>query len=120
MKINEKNLHVYSTDFVRQNGMNVVMDDIEQKLKTMGINHVHVSIDIDGIDPTIVKGTGTKVNKGMGNGEFYTFIDRIFDTKKVRATDFVEYNPMLDDGDTSTLKWCVEAIHYLGVKINQL
>lgn len=100
--------------------MGAVMDDMESHLRDLNISNVHLSIDIDGMDPTIVCGTGTRVANGMLNGDFYTFIDRVFDTGLVRSTDFVEYNPLLDDTDKTTAKWSMEALHYLAIKINKI
>lgn len=113
-------LHVYSSEEVKRRGMEAVMDEIERHFKDQHISNIHLSIDIDGMDPTIVCGTGTRVAGGLLNGDYYTFIDRIFNTGLVRSTDFVEYNPLLDDTDKTTAKWCMEALHYLGVKISRL
>jgi len=89
-------------------------------MKEQNIENVHLSIDIDGMDPSIIKGTGTRVADGMLNGHFYTFIDEIFSTKKVVSSDFVEYNLNLDDSDKTTAVWCCEALHYLALKIKSL
>ena len=75
---------------------------------------------MDCMDRSIVCGTGTRVKDGLRNGDFYTFLDRIFDTRKVVSTDFVEYNQLLDDVNKTTAKWCIEALHYLAIKINEL
>lgn len=57
---------------------------------------------------------------GLWNGDFYTFVDMLFKTNKIISTDFVEYNHLLDDVDQTTAKWCIEALHYLSLKIKQL
>ena len=114
------NLHIYSATDVKQRGMIAVMEDITADLQTRDIQKVHLSIDIDSMDPAIVGGTGTKVKDGLQNGDFYTFIDKIFDTKKVVSTDFVEYNKLLDDDNTTSAIWCMEALHYLTLKIKEL
>lgn len=114
------NLHIYSASDVKQSGMIAVMEDIIADLKVRDIQKVHLSVDIDSMDPSIVGGTGTKVKGGLLNGDFYTFIDKIFDTKKVVSTDFVEYNELLDDENKTTAIWCMEALHYLTLKIKEL
>ena len=118
--LEEKNLQVYSSKFVREKGMSAVIEDIIQKMEARNINKIHLSIDIDGMDPHIICGTGTRVENGMWNSDFYTFIDCIFETKKVQSVDFVEYNHLLDDDDQTTAKWCTEALHYLAVKIKDV
>ena len=93
-----------------------IMDEIIQIMQSNGISHIHLSIDLDGMDPSIVCGTGTKVDRGINNGQFYTFIDKIFSTNKVTSADFVEYNHLLDDENHTTATWCKEALHYLSTK----
>lgn len=114
------NLNIFSAEDVKKRGIVSIMNDIEGMLEKNGIKKVHLSIDIDGMDPTIVCGTGTRVDNGLNNSEFYTFIDKIFDTRKVISTDFVEYNHLLDDKNHTTAKWCLEALHYLSLKIKEI
>ena len=111
------NLHIYSAEDVRQRGMFEILNEIIQILQSNNISHIHLSIDIDGMDPSIVCGTGTKVDRGINNGQFYTFIDRIFSTNKVVSADFVEYNKLLDDENHTTATWCKEALHYISSRI---
>lgn len=116
----EHNLHIFPSATVKERGMNSVLNEIFEDWEKNNISQVHLSIDIDGMDPAIVRATGTRVDNGLGNGDFYTFIDKVFGTGKVISTDFVEYNPTLEDDNGTTLKWCMEALHYLSIKINQL
>lgn len=116
----EHNLHIFSTMDIRKKGVNAVIREVIHSLKLQKINKVHLSIDIDAMDPQIVCGTGTRAENGLMNGEFYTFVDEIFSTGKVVSTDFVEYDKILDDEDMTTAKWCFEALHYLTLKIKGL
>lgn len=116
----EHYLHIYTSEEVRRKGMAAVMEEVKEKLKSQSISKMHLSIDIDSMDPSIVCGTGTKVVDGLLNGDFYTFIDKIFETKTVVSTDFVEYNQLLDDRNKTTAKWCLEALHYMTIKIKEL
>ena len=110
-------MHIYSAEDVRQRGMTEILNEIIQILQSNNISHIHLSIDIDGMDPSIVCGTGTKVDRGINNDQFYTFIDRIFSTNKVISADFVEYNKLLDDENHTTATWCKEALHYISSRI---
>ena len=116
----KNNLQIYSSEIVRQRGMLNIMDEIIQIMQSTGISHIHLSIDIDGMDPSIVCGTGTKADRGIDNGQFYTFIDKIFSTNKVLSADFVEYNPLLDDENFTTAIWCKEVLHYISNKIKMI
>lgn len=114
------NLHIYPTEIIKKRGMTNVMDEILNVLKENNLDKIHLSIDIDAMDPSIICGTGTKVNEGLNNGQFYTFIDSAFSTNKVISADLVEYNPLLDDENHTSAKWCVESLHYLGIMINNI
>lgn len=114
------NLHIYTAESIKKRGMVSVVDEIINQLNRQNVKNIHLSIDIDSMDPSIVCGTGTKVNDGLSNGEFYTFIDRIFDTCNIVSIDFVEYNHLLDDQDNTTAKWCIEALHYIAIKISKI
>lgn len=116
----EYNLHIYTATDVKTRGMEAIMREISSNLQNQNINQVHLSINIDSMDPMLVCGTGTKVNNGLWNSDFYTFIDKIFETKKVVSADFVEYNELLDDENKSTAVWCMEALHYMSLKIKEL
>lgn len=118
--MNEHKLQVFSSSCVKERGMNAIMDEIIHRMNNLNIKKIHISIDIDAMDPTIICGTGTRVDNGMWNGDFYTFLDRIFDTKRVQSVDFVEYNSKLDDSNFTSAKWCVEALHYLALKIKDI
>lgn len=86
----------------------------------LGIENIHCSIDIDGMDPSIIVGTGTMVENGMFNEDFYGFVDSVFETKKVVSMDFVEYNPLLDDEKKSTGEWCERVLCYIVKKIKNI
>ena len=113
-------LEEYQNDPLKYTWEKILPNKYGEDWEKKDISKVHLSIDIDGMDPVIVHATGTRVENGLGNGDFYTFIDKVFETRKVISTDFVEYNPTLEDDNTTTLKWCMEALHYLSIKINEL
>lgn len=114
------NLHIFSTELVRKKGIDYVMSQIKLEMNLLGIENIHCSIDIDGMDPSIIVGTGTKVDKGMFDEDFYGFVESIFETKKVVSLDFVEYNPLLDDEKKTTGEWCEMALNYLIEKIKSV
>lgn len=116
----EQNLHIFPATEIKERGMKAVVEEIIADMQARDIRKVHLSIDIDSMDPSLVCGTGTKVKDGLWNGDFYTFIDSIFQTRKVVSTDLVEYNELLDDEYQCSAKWCMEAFHYLTLKIKDL
>ena len=68
---------------------------------------VHLSIDIDVLDPYYTPGTGTPVKKGLTPYMLHRLIDTVISSGNVVCVDLVEYNPELDDKDERTLHECV-------------
>ena len=58
---------------------------------------IHVSLDLDGLDPSITPGVGTPVPGGMSYREAHLLMEILADSGKVRSLDIVEVNPILDD-----------------------
>lgn len=102
--------HVYSSDDVHRRGMNVVMDEIAARMAEQGITALHLSFDVDGMDPSIVAATGTKVPNGLTQADLDTFIAHLSSLPPMRSMDFVEYNPLMDDEAKTTGKWCEETL----------
>lgn len=58
--------------------------------------HLHVSFDVDFLDPSIAPGTGTTVRGGPGYREAQLCMEMIADTGLLSSLDVVELNPALD------------------------
>jgi len=105
--------HVYSSDFVRKHGMTSVMEDIRQKMIRLNISSLHLSFDIDGMDPSVVQATGTRVPEGLLQRDLDDFIAALPSLSQLRSMDFVEYNPLMDDAAQTTAHWCVRTLQQL-------
>lgn len=103
--------NVYSTERVHEMGMAFVMDEIRRKMESQGIKEVHLSFDIDGMDPSIVWATGTRVKDGLLQKDLDSFIEGLARLPEMKSMDFVEYNPLMDDDMHTTGKWCVETLN---------
>jgi len=57
---------------------------------------IHLSFDIDGVDPVYAPGVGTAVPGGMNYRETHLAMEMIADTGKLTSMEFVELNPMRD------------------------
>jgi arginase len=58
--------------------------------------HLHVSFDVDVLDPEIAPGVGTTVPGGMSYREAQLCMEMIADTGRVGSLDIMELNPALD------------------------
>ena len=59
--------------------------------------HLHVSFDVDFLDPGIAPGVGTTVPGGPNYREAQLVMEMIADTGRMGSLDIVELNPVLDD-----------------------
>lgn len=102
--------NLYNVERIHTMGMTAVMEDIKKKMDIQKVNALHLSFDIDGMDPSIVKATGTKVENGLTLEDLNMFLEGLKKMPTMDSIDFVEYNPLLDDEDYTTGKWCVDIL----------
>jgi len=67
---------------------------------------IHLSFDVDGIDPGIVPSTGTRVRGGLNWREARYICETLHQTNKLVGMDVVEVNP--DIGSESDVKQTAE------------
>jgi arginase len=63
--------------------------------------HLHLSFDIDSVDPSIAPGTGTRVEGGLTYREAHLVMEMLHDSGLVGSLDIVELNPFLDHAGQS-------------------
>ena len=61
-----------------------------------GITNIHISFDIDVLDPRLAPGTGVPELNGITDSKALNILNEIFASKMVRSMDIVEFNPKLD------------------------
>lgn len=69
------------------------ISEILEKINIHSSQKVHLSIDIDAIDPKYVPSTGTPVPYGLNPFEVYQIVN--YFKEKIIATDIVEFNPLI-------------------------
>jgi len=80
---------------IDERGMHAVM---KEAIEVAGRNTggIHVSFDIDGIDPLYAPGVSTPVTGGISYREAHLALEMLADTGKLNSMEFVELNPMTD------------------------
>lgn len=86
----------YSVDDIRKLGQSKLLESVFTSINKGPNKKVHLSLDIDVLDPTQVPGTGTPVPNGLDIEELRSMLDLIFKNLDVVSIDFVEFNPSLD------------------------
>lgn len=69
------------------------------EIASNGTDGIHVSFDMDSMDPVFVQGTGTRVPGGLTYRESHFALEMIALTGKVVSAEFVEVNPLIDNNN---------------------
>ncbi|MFE8704217.1 arginase [Cytobacillus sp. FJAT-54145] len=93
--IKEKGIKVYTMHEIDRLGMTKVMEETIAYLKDK--DGVHLSLDLDGLDPHDAPGVGTPVTGGISYRESHLAMEMLAESKIVTSAEFVEVNPILDD-----------------------
>ncbi|MCB1980579.1 MAG: arginase [Rhodoferax sp.] len=92
--VHEAGLEVFDMRFIDEHGMRHAM---ELALATLEANtHLHVSFDVDFLDPEIAPGVGTTVPGGPTYREAQLCMEMIADSGRLASLDVMELNPALD------------------------
>ncbi len=92
--VHDQGLDVFDMRCIDEIGIRKVM---ERALRDMDANtHLHVSFDVDFLDPEIAPGVGTTVAGGLSYREAQLCMEMIADTGRVGSLDIMELNPALD------------------------
>lgn len=89
-------------DMRRIDEMGVVAQMREVLERVAAVNgHLHVSLDVDVVDPSIAPGAGTPVAGGLTFREAHLIMEMIHDSGTMGSLDIVELNPYLDHAGMS-------------------
>jgi arginase len=92
--VHEQGLEVFDMRFIDEMGMRHAM---ELALATMDNHtHLHLSFDVDFLDPDIAPGVGTTVPGGPTYREAQLCMEMVADSGKLASLDIMELNPALD------------------------
>lgn len=92
----KKGITVYTMHELDRLGMPKVMEETIGYLKAH-TDGVHLSLDLDGLDPSEAPGVGTPVLGGMTYRESHLAMEMLFESDLITSAEFVEVNPILDD-----------------------
>mgnify|MGYP000855895367 FL=1 len=93
--LKELGITVFTMHEVDRYGMTDVIDQAI-KIAGEGTDGIHVSFDLDSLDPTYVQGTGTRVPGGLTYREGNLALEMIALSEKLVSAEFVEVNPIID------------------------
>ena len=108
--VKEHGLDIYDMRHIDEVGMRRTMESVLDGVD--GDTHLHVSFDVDMLDPSIAPGTGTRVPGGVDYREAQLIMEMIADTGRMGSLDLVEVNPALDKRN-ATARLAVDLVESL-------
>jgi arginase len=96
---------VFTMRDIDEQGISTVANRAVMKFAHM--KRIHLTLDMDALDPVEAPGVGTPVPGGITYREAHLLMEILADSKKVGSMDLVEINPILDVAN-KTAKLAVE------------
>ena len=88
-------LNVYDMRAIDERSVVVIMREILDQVTEAG-GHLHVSLDVDFLDPSLAPGVGTTVPGGATYREAHLCMELIYEAGVLGSLDIVELNPFID------------------------
>ena len=109
-------IHYYEMMKIDARGMCAVAEEA-LSIALRGTAGVHVSLDLDGIEPNFAPGVGTPVPGGISMRETYLLMEMIADSGKMVSMEVAELNPILDSANATAELACEMITSALGKKV---
>jgi arginase len=114
-RLKKSGIHVFTMPHLDELGVATVARQALDRLRHTG--RLHVSLDMDSLEPGEAPGVGTPVRGGLTYREAHLLMEILSDSGRVQSLDIVEINPILDD-QNKTADLAVElAASLLGQRI---
>ena len=108
--VKDHGLDIYDMRYIDEVGMRRAMEEALEDLDDH--THLHVSFDVDFLDPSIAPGVGTTIPGGPNYREAQLVMEMIADTGRMGSLDIVELNPALDNHN-ATAELAVDLVESL-------
>lgn len=105
--IKQLGINIFTMEEIDKNGMSVVINKALRKLRD--VRWLHVSFDLDAVDPSVAPGVGTPVKGGLNYREAHLIMETLNETGRMTSLEVVEVNPILDNRNQSA-EFAVELI----------
>lgn len=110
------NIHVFTMSNIDRRGISVIM---QEAIEITGANNapIHLSLDMDSLDPNEAPGVGTPVRGGLSYREAHFAMEMISDCGRMVSMDVVEVNSILDRENATALLAVDLILSAMGKKI---
>lgn len=100
--VTSSGIHAFTMRDVDELGMRTVITRAVEAA-SRGTDGIHLSFDMDSVDPDEAPGVGTPVRGGLTYREAYLAMEMLSDTELLRSIEVVEVNPILDTANRTAL-----------------
>ena len=114
--LREQKVHVFTMRDVDQRGMSEIMEEAVE-IASRASHGIHLSLDMDSLDPKEAPGVGTPVRGGLTFREAHLAMEMIAASGRLVSMDAVEVNPILDRENATALLAVELILSALGKKI---
>jgi arginase len=94
--IRELGVAAYTMFDIDRMGMFEVASRVLEDM-SRSVDHLHISFDVDGVDPSVASGVGTPVPGGLTYRETHLFMEMVSRIEAYASLEVAEVNPILDD-----------------------
>lgn len=95
--IKKKNIKVYTMHDIDRLGMAQIIEETIEYFKSKKVDGVHLSFDLDALDPIYAPGVGTPEAGGVTYRESHLAMEMLAEANIITSAEFVEVNPILDE-----------------------
>ncbi|MCP4020348.1 MAG: arginase [Desulfobacteraceae bacterium] len=106
-RLKKSGITVFTMREIDEQGISSVVN--KAIMKFAHLKRIHLSVDMDALDPVEAPGVGTPVPGGLSYREAHLLMETIADSGKLSSMDLVEINPILDIAN-KTAELAVELI----------
>ena len=100
--IKQVNPTVYTMADIDKLGIHRVISRVLKQFKEK-VDHIHVSFDLDSVDPSVAPGVGTPIPGGLSYRETHLLMESIADCGCISSLEVTEVNPILDNQNKSAV-----------------
>jgi arginase len=98
--LKEHGIKAFSMHEVDKYGINKVVEMAINHVSPGGSRPIHLSFDVDALDPSVAPSTGTPVRGGLTFREGHYICEAVHETGCLVAMDLMEVNPTLEDDES--------------------
>lgn len=97
--IKDHNIKTFTMSDIDKLGIKEVIENTIEYLKSRNVDGVHLSLDVDALDPLETPDTGTRVLGGLSYRESHFALELLHQSHLISSMDLVEVNPLFDSNN---------------------